>query len=99
MFKPGSEFLADCAGELQRIDAARAEIAREMRAFPTPFPACDVHFTRLCEERRRLQRMADALRAFQAAALSAEPPLIHPRDAVITADGKRYQPEPVSVSG
>ena len=55
-------------------------------------------FTRLSEERRRLQRLAAALAAFRQAALTQEPPLIHPRDTVFTEDGgKRYQPEPNSI--
>ncbi len=28
-------------------ELARMAVAREMRTFRTPFPACDVHFTRL----------------------------------------------------
>lgn len=87
--------LADIAEERARIEAARSEIAREMREFPTPFPACDVHFTRLSEERSRLKRLADSLAQFEAAARAEEPPLIHPRDTVFTPDGgKLYQPEP-----
>ncbi len=90
-------FLADCDAELARIEAVRIQIAAEIRAFPTPFPACDVHFTRLSEERLRLSRLAASLRAFKAAATASEPPLIHPRDTVFTPDGgKRYQPEPVA---
>ncbi|MEQ9124411.1 MAG: hypothetical protein RIM80_17810 [Alphaproteobacteria bacterium] len=97
MLEISSRLLADVAAERRRIEAARRDIAREMRTFPTPFPACDVHFTRLSEERQRLQRMASALEAFEAAARAEEPPLIHPRDAVFTADGgKRYQPEPAN---
>lgn len=77
------------------IETARREVAREMREVPTPFPACDVHFTRLSEERSRLQRMAAALEAFRAAANYEAPPLIHPRDTVFMPDGtKQYQPEP-----
>lgn len=97
MFEVSPKLLRAIDAELAEIEAARAEIAREMRHFPTPFPACDVHFTRLSEERSRLQRLAASLEAFRAAAASHEPPLIHPRDTVYdAAGGKRYQPEPVS---
>lgn len=96
MYQTDPKARAAAQSELARIEAARVDIAAEMRDFPTPFPACDVHFTRLSEERRRLQRLADGLKTYLAAAEAGEPPLIHPRDAVFTADGgKRYQPEPV----
>ena len=96
MHETSESLIAAAEAERARVAAAREEIAREIRAFPTPFPACDVHFTRLSEERRRLQRLAAGLDAFLAAARDEEPPLIHPRDTVFTADGgKRYQPEPV----
>lgn len=88
-------FLADCARMAAEIKKARKAVAAEIREFPTPFPACDVHFTRLSEERSRLQRMAQALDAFRAAASSEPMPLIHPRDTVFKPDGtKQYQPEP-----
>ncbi len=88
-------FLTDCAQMAQEIETARRDVAREIREFPTPFPVCDVHFTRLSEERSRLQRMAAALEAFCAAANSEAPPLINPRDTVYMPDGtKRYHPEP-----
>ncbi|MGZ0188097.1 MAG: hypothetical protein ACKVH0_08860 [Alphaproteobacteria bacterium] len=98
MHQFSSKFLAQCDAELARIEVARKLVADEIRNFPTPFPAFDVHFTRLQEERRRLQLLADRLMAFRTAALTDELPLIHPRDTVMTADGgKRYQPEPVSL--
>lgn len=96
MFEVSADLLRDIDVELARIASARADVAREIRTFPTPFPACDVHFTRLSEERARLQRLATPLEAFRAAALGGEPPLIHPRDTVYDAvGGKHYQPEPV----
>lgn len=95
MMEISERFLTDCAEVANAIDAARQEIAIEMREFPTPFPACDVHFTRLSEERSRLQRMAAALETFHAAASIEATPLLHPRDAVFMANGaKQYQPEP-----
>lgn len=97
MYEASKTLMAGIATERARVEAARAEIAQEMREFPTPFPACDVHFTRLSEERTRLMRLAAALEAVEAAARAEEPPLLHPRDTVFTSDGgKRYQPEPVS---
>ena len=97
MYEIPSGLLEAIDVERARIAEARSEVALEMRGFPTPFPACDVHFTRLAEERRRLARLAASLDAFAAAARADELPLIHPRDAVFTADGgKRYQPEPSS---
>jgi len=96
MFEVSTTLLGEIDAELARIANARADVAQEIRMFPTPFPACDVHFTRLSEERMRLQRLATALEAFRAAAACEEPPLIHPRDTVYDAvGGKRYQPEPV----
>lgn len=96
MFDVATTLLREIDGELARIANARADVAQEMRTFPTPFPACDVHFTRLSEERARLQRLATTLEAFRAAAAGEEPPLIHPRDTVYDAvGGKHYQPEPV----
>lgn len=95
MIKISENFLAESAAMANEIETARQEVATEMREFPTPFPACDVHFTRLSEERSRLQRMATALDAFRAAANSETSPLIHPRDAVFMSDGtKQYQPKP-----
>ena len=97
MYEVSADLVAVIDAERARIAEARAEVAREIREFPTPFPACDVHFTRLSEERRRLQRLAASLDVFAAAARADELPLIHPRDTVHTADGgKRYQPEPTS---
>lgn len=95
MFEISPDLIAASEAELARIRAARDEIVAEMRAFPTPFPACDVHFTRLSEERDRLRRLAAGLETFLAAARLDEGPLLHPRDTVHLADGgKRYQPEP-----
>jgi hypothetical protein len=97
MMDVSKRFLGDCAQMAAEIDSARRDIAREMREFPTPFPACDVHFTRLSEERSRLQRMATALEAFSAAAHLEASPLIHPRDTVYLPDGtKQYHPAPAS---
>lgn len=95
MFEISRALLADCVAELARIEAARKAVATEIRSFPTPFPACDVHFTRLSEERERLRRLATAMETFLASARQDEGPLLHPRDTVHTPDGgKRYQPEP-----
>lgn len=95
MMDVSKRFLTDCAQVAQEIASTRQDVAREIREFPTPFPACDVHFTRLSEERSRLQRMAVALEAFRAAANPEASPLIHPRDTVFMPDGtKQYHPEP-----
>lgn len=95
MMDVSNRFLTDCAQIAQEIESARQAVAREIREFPTPFPACDVHFTRLSEERSRLQRMATALDAFRIAAEPEATPLIHPRDTVFMPDGtKQYHPEP-----
>jgi hypothetical protein len=92
MMEVSKRFLTDCAQIAQEIKTARQAVARE---FPTPFPACDVHFTRLSEERSRLQHMAVALEAFRAAANPKASPLIHPHDTVFMPDGtKQYHPEP-----
>ena len=54
-----------------------------------------MYFTRLPEERSRLQRMVSALDAFRTATHSEVLPLIHPRDMVYLPDGtKQYHPEP-----
>jgi len=98
MYEVPADLLGAIDVERARIAEARADVAREMREFPTPFPACDVHFTRLSEERQRLARLAASLDRFAEAARADELPLLHPRDAVFTADGgKRYQPEPTSL--
>lgn len=95
MMQISDRFLVDAAAMAAEIETARKDIATEMREFPTPFPACDVHFTRLSEERSRLQRMAAALEDFRNAANAEAVPLIHPRDTVFMPDGtKQYQPEP-----
>ena len=96
MFEVSATMIAELEAEASRIEAARSAVAQEIRSFPTPFPACDIHFPRLQEERRRLQRMADAIEEMLVAACTDDTPLLHPRDAVFTASGKHYQPEPVA---
>ena len=39
-----------------RLKERRKEITREIRSFPAPIPACDVHYNSLLEERRRITR-------------------------------------------
>ncbi len=38
----------------QHLDALRAEVAAEIRAYPAPIPACDAQFNHLTEQRRLL---------------------------------------------
>lgn len=49
-----------------RLKERREEIIREIRSFPSPIPACDVHYNSLLEERRsitdELQRIDELAR-------------------------------------
>ncbi|MDH5534469.1 MAG: hypothetical protein OEZ08_02705 [Betaproteobacteria bacterium] len=49
-------------GEIRaRIETRRDQVCREITDYPTPIPACDVHFNRLLEERRKVFEDLDRL--------------------------------------
>ena len=54
---------ADLERLRRRLEARRAEIAREIRGYPPPIPACDQHYNHLLEQRREV---AAALRRLDA---------------------------------
>ena len=56
---------ADLERLRQRLEAWRAEIAREICGYPPPIPACDQHYNHLLEQRREVTaalRRLEALR-------------------------------------
>ena len=48
-----------------RLKERREEIVREIRSFPAPIPACDVHYNSLLEERRRINDELEKLDKFR----------------------------------
>lgn len=50
------------AQALERLDAMRLAIARELATIPPPVPACDVDFNRLLDDRARIADEMQQLR-------------------------------------
>jgi len=51
------------AEALAALDAARAQLSREIAAYPAPISGCDAQFNHLLAERRRLARALEAMSA------------------------------------
>ena len=48
---------------LARLEARRAELDAEIRAYPTPIPRCDAQFNHLMEERARIVKEIEEMKA------------------------------------
>jgi hypothetical protein len=48
---------------LSRLEARRAELDGEIRAYPTPIPRCDAQFNHLMEERARVVQQIDEMKS------------------------------------
>lgn len=53
---------AVCEEVRLKMEGRRDQVCQEISRYPTPIPACDVHFNRLLEERRRVFEDLDQLR-------------------------------------
>ena len=60
---PAETSSAAIAAARRQLEAARAVLDAEIRAYPTPVSGCDAQFTHLLAERRRVQAALRALAA------------------------------------
>ncbi len=64
--------MAVCEAIRGRIEDRRDQVCREIGEYPTPIPACDVHFNRLLEERRKVFEDLDRLGDISGGARASE---------------------------
>ena len=57
------------------LEAEKRRLAAEIRAYPTPIPACDAQFNHLLDQRARLAQELNRLRDAREASRSSDDPV------------------------
>lgn len=68
------------------LEAKRTGIIGEIRAYPSPIPACDEQFNYLLEQRRKLSRELDRLNRLDKGVVSAESGMKRLREFIESSD-------------